>query len=272
MALAMTARIYPDGELPADQAATSAAYRLFMLLVALNALVVALLYYVSFVVPAIPPAVRQVLYFADTINALLFLFDFGLQMKRAPNRRHYFLHWGWLDFITAIPGAPLLRLLRVVRVAQVTRTEIRNTPAEVRLAARQRLAQSTFLLVIALVLLIVIYGSVAIVLVEANAPSANITSGGDAVWWAFVTIATVGYGDTYPVTGWGRVIGVAMLVAGVSLFSVLTSFLASTFLKPAEHGDEIRDRILHAQLAELKQAVRDLEARLVERDSRQSPS
>jgi voltage-gated potassium channel len=264
----MTARTTLDGELPAEQAVTSAAYRLFILLVTLNALVVALLYYVSIFVPAIPPAVRQVFALADTIHATIFLFDFLLQLKRAPHRRHYLVHWGWLDLITGLPGPPFLRLLRVVRLAQVTRAQLRNTPMDVRLAARHRLAQSTLLVVAMLVLLVVTYGSAAIVMVEADAPGANITSGGDAIWWAFVTIATVGYGDTYPVTAWGRLIGVAMLVAGVSLFSVLTSFLASTFLKPAEHGDEIRDRILHAKLAELQQAVRDLEARLVERDSR----
>jgi voltage-gated potassium channel len=113
-----------------------------------------------------------------------------------------------------------------------------------------------------LVLLVVVYGSVAIVMVEAKAPGANITSGGDAIWWAFVTIATVGYGDTYPVTGAGRLIGVLMLVAGVSLFSVLTSFLSSTFLRPAAQREESRDSALRAELVALREAHARLEAAL----------
>ena len=268
----MTVHIHPEGDLPAEQAVTSATYRLFILLVTLNALVVALLYYLTIFVPAIPPAVRQVLYLADTIQATIFLFDFALHLKRAPDRRHYFVHWGWLDLITGLPGPPFLRLLRGVRLAQVTRTQLRDTPAEVRLAARQRLGQSTLLVVIMLVLLVVTYGSAAEVMVEANAPGANITTGGDAVWWAFVTIATVGYGDTYPVTGWGRLIGVAMLVAGVSLFSTLTSYLASTFVRPATHENAPAHPALQAELAELKQAVRDLEARLTKHHDPQPPS
>lgn len=264
----MTAHTSPEGAVPAAEAVTSATYRLFMLLVALNGLFVSLLYYVSLAIPAVPPAVREVLYFADTIHALLFLFDFGLHLKRASDRRAYLVHWGWLDFITGIPGAPVLRLLRVVRVAQVTRTQVRDTPAEVRLATRQRLGQSTFLIVITLVMLVVIYGSIAMVIVEADAAEANITSGSDAIWWAFVTIATVGYGDTYPVTGWGRLIGILMLIAGVSLFSTLTSYLASTFVRPGARENGAGSPEVQAELAELKRALRDIEARLVERDGK----
>lgn len=268
----MMARINPEGVLPTRQAEVSAAYRLFIVLVALNAVVLALLYYVTRFVPAIPPAVREVFYFADTIHAVVFLFDFGLHMKRAPDRRRYFIRWGWLDLITGLPGPPFLRLLRVVRLAQFARVQLRTTPKEVRLAARQRLAQSTLLVVIMLVLLVVTYGSAAVVLTEANAPGANITTGADAIWWAFVTIATVGYGDTYPVTGWGRLIGIAMLFAGVSLFSTLTSYLASTFVRPGTRENDPGSPALQDELAELRQALRDLEARLAERDSRQSPS
>ena len=49
---------------------------------------------------------------------------------------------------------------------------------------------------------------------EAGAAGANIKTPGDALWWGYVTITTVGYGDQYPVTPWGRVIGVFLLTAG----------------------------------------------------------
>jgi voltage-gated potassium channel len=67
---------------------------------------------------------------------------------------------------------------------------------------------------------------------EAGAAGANITTPGDALWWGYVTITTVGYGDQYPVTPWGRVIGVFLLTAGVALFSVFTGFIANAFLAP----------------------------------------
>jgi voltage-gated potassium channel len=245
-------------ESPDAKAITSLTYGLFMLLVAVNALVVALLFYLPFT----PPAVREVLYFADTIHALLFLFDFGVRLKRAPNRTSYLVRWGWLDLATAIPGVPALRLLRAARAVQAGRALRSRTPTEVRRAARHKLAQSTLLVVIALVLLVVVYGSSAMVVAEAASPGANITSGADAIWWAFVTISTVGYGDRYPVTGLGRLIGILMLMAGVSLFSVLTSFLASAFTKPATSQEEGRDRVLRAEIQEMRQALARLEAQL----------
>ncbi len=67
---------------------------------------------------------------------------------------------------------------------------------------------------------------------ESASAQANIKTGIDALWWNIVTLATVGYGDKYPVTTAGRVIGVVVIVAGVGLFSALTSFLAQWFLKP----------------------------------------
>lgn len=240
----------------------SVTYSLFILLVTINALIVALLYTVSWFLAFLPPAVREVLYFADTIHALIFLGDFLLHLNRVPSRTAYFLRWGWLDLLTAIPGAPVLRLLRLPRAVQSTRILRHQTPAEVRLAARQRLAQSTLLVVVMLVLLVVTYGSVAMVIVEADAPGATITRGSDAIWWAFVTIATVGYGDTYPVTDLGRLVGVVMLVAGVSLFSVLTSYLASTFLGPLARGEETRGPEPLAELTSLRRRVAHLEARL----------
>ena len=68
--------------------------------------------------------------------------------------------------------------------------------------------------------------------IEHDAPGANITTAGDAIWWGLVTITTVGYGDQYPVTQSGRVIGTFLLFAGIALFSVLTGFIANAFLAP----------------------------------------
>ena len=65
---------------------------------------------------------------------------------------------------------------------------------------------------------------------EHSAPGANITNFGDAIWWAFVTITTIGYGDYYPVTFEGRAIAVLLMLSGIALVSVLTVSFASWFL------------------------------------------
>jgi voltage-gated potassium channel len=58
------------------------------------------------------------------------------------------------------------------------------------------------------------------------------------VWYVIVTITTVGYGDKYPVTNPGRIVGVLIMVLGVGLFGVLTGFLANVFLAPASEKSD----------------------------------
>src|SRR5512135_2108306 len=75
-------------------------------------------------------------------------------------------------------------------------------------------------------------GALLMLRVESQSTQANIKTGIDALWWNIVTLSTVGYGDKYPVTTAGRVVGVIVIVVGVGLFSALTSFLAHSFLRP----------------------------------------
>jgi voltage-gated potassium channel len=70
---------------------------------------------------------------------------------------------------------------------------------------------------------------------EHLAPGANIKQFGDAVWWAFVTLATVGYGDYYPVTFEGRMIAVFLMIAGLAFVSVIAVSIASIFLTRLEY-------------------------------------
>ena len=211
-----------------DQGAmvTRAAYQLFRMLVALLALAIALAYYLL----PLPAAVDQVLYVVDSLVAVVLLYDFFAHLFSKRGRVRYLLAYGWLDLLGALPGLPLLRLARIPSLTVMMRELRETTSKDARLAARQRLAESTLLAVVLVVLLVVTLGSVLIVLIEAPAKNANIKTGEDAVWWAIVTVATVGYGDKFPVTPVGRLIGTAMIVVGVSLFSVLTSYIATQFM------------------------------------------
>jgi hypothetical protein len=67
---------------------------------------------------------------------------------------------------------------------------------------------------------------------EARSPGANITTSSDALWYIMATISTVGYGDLYPTTSLGRIVGVFILIVGVGLFTTLTGFLANIFVNP----------------------------------------
>ena len=96
---------------------------------------------------------------------------------------------------------------------------------------RDRAGSALYLMTLMVILVLEIAG-VGVLYFESGAPNANITTGGDAVWWGIVTVTTVGYGDQYPVTTGGRLVGVFLLIGGVVLFATLSGFLANAFLRP----------------------------------------
>jgi voltage-gated potassium channel len=76
------------------------------------------------------------------------------------------------------------------------------------------------------------FGSFAILKAEMANPDANIKTASDAIWYTLVTISTVGYGDRYPTTNLGRIIGAVIIIVGVGIFGTFTGYLANLFLSP----------------------------------------
>ena len=208
----------------------------------------------GFIVLSPIPAVDDVLFGADALICGIFLLDVGRSLAHAPDRRAYLvgerpgrtLPLGVVDLLGSIPvvvmpwlGVPrwvgLLRLLRLFRLRRVGQViEGRSPRALLRAFLRSRAEAAAYVVIMA-VLLVIVVGSSLIALVEVPNPDSNINSAGDALWWTFVTITTVGYGDKYPITEAGRFVGVITMAVGIGIFGVLTSFLAKVFLeKPAD--------------------------------------
>jgi voltage-gated potassium channel len=124
-------------------------------------------------------------------------------------------------------------------------------------------------------ILILEFGGLAILYVEASSPEANITSASDAVWYVYVTITTVGYGDQYPVSATGRILGALIMTVGVGLFGTITAFLANIFVAPENNNEDGAEKpgtdlsALASQIEEMKALLmsyqetnRDLNAKL----------
>ncbi|HSN76736.1 MAG TPA: potassium channel family protein [Anaerolineae bacterium] len=163
--------------------------------------------------------------------SLFFVVDSVYRLARAPSRRTFmFTNAGWLLWLGSLP-LPFLALLRLLWYRLMAGRLRRSDYAAMADIVVEKRAQST-LLVAALAAIIVLEAAAILILgAESKSPQANIQDAGQAVWWTVVTTATVGYGDYYPVTTAGRVIGVFVMVVGVGLFGVLTSFLAQWFVR-----------------------------------------
>lgn len=114
--------------------------------------------------------------------------------------------------------------------------------------------------------LVVFVAALAMLDAERADPEANITSFADAVWWGSTTIATVGYGDRVPVTGEGRLIAVALMLAGIALLGVVTAALASWFVEKigdVEEAGEETQRDLDALTSEVRAMRADLSRLLI---------
>lgn len=231
--------------------ARNGAYQLFMLTLCVFAL--AALGVETLIAHDSPT--RQVLEYADVVVCLLFFADFIFQLVRAPDRWGYFVRWGWIDLLSSIPMVDLLRVGRAARVLRILRVlrGVRSTKLLAEFVLKRR-ATGAFLAAALVSLLLVVFSSIAILQFE-NVHGANITSADDAVWWAVVTLTTVGYGDRFPVTGEGRIVAAMLMIAGVGLFGTFSGFVASWFLKPGEVQHESELQELRSELAVIRQLL-----------------
>ena len=182
---------------------------------------------------------KRLLFLIDTGICVIFLLHFFVGLINARDKKYYLKHH-WIDFVASIPAIEPLRIARVFQILRVIRL-IRMTRSIISVLLKQRRQATLASLMLAMVTIIAL-SSVVILLVENGAPNANIQSAEDAVWWSLVTISTVGYGDYYPVTTVGHVIGGIVIVCGVSFFGVISGYMASIFVAPDEEEQRATQR------------------------------
>ena len=189
---------------------------------------------------------------------VILLVEYVVRLVITPDRRGY-LKRRWVEPATvAVPPLQGWRLVGIEKMSLLLRE------AELRVEAVLR-HHSLFRVLIAAAATLFL-GAWLVLLFEEYAKGTNIHSYSDALWWAIVTVTTVGYGDRFPVSEGGRAVAVILMLLGIGLIGVLTATVASVFVK--EHTDANKEEFrkghadLGQQLSEISDRLADVERRL----------
>jgi voltage-gated potassium channel len=211
-------------------------YNIFILLLTVFSLVI-----MGLLLLPIDQDTRDLLTVYDNVICAIFLIDFVFNLAGSRPKREYFFHArGWLDLLGSIPSLPgfpytaILRLARLGRLARILKLlGGKSRKALIADLVHNRGSYATFFTILAAGSVLVIASVLILQFESAAGDDANIQTGGDALWWGFVTLTTVGYGDRYPVTMLGRITAIAVMFAGVGIIGALASILASVLVPQA---------------------------------------
>ena len=227
-------------------------------------LVMALLMIPLLVAPAafdLSAPVERVALALDWIIWGVFAAELATRTYLAPHRLRY-LWQHWFDvLIVLLPFLRSLRILRAARALQALRAVrvfvylVRATHTMSAIVAR-RGVQGVLLFALGALI-----ASAVVITFAERGSGGSIDGLGTAVWWAFTTVTTVGYGDTYPVTLIGRGVATFLMLIGIGLFGLLTANVAAYFVETAQdQSDDPAPAQLEEVLAELRRLHDRLDA------------
>ena len=187
------------------------------------------------------PDITGVLNIMNGLFSIIFLGDFVYRISTSSDKSGYFFRrFGWADLLASLPFQQT-KILRVFRLFRVYRLMKNIGPKKILNTLTKDRAGSALYVLLMMGVLVLEFGALAILKVEKTSPDANIQTASDAVWYVIVTISTVGYGDRYPTTSPGRIIGSIIILVGVGIFGTFTGFLANFFLATDKKEEEGSD-------------------------------
>ena len=200
--------------------------------------------------PNLSPALHSLCNWTLFVIWVFFAFDYFARLSIADNKR-LFVRKNLLDLAAvALPFLPLLRAIRALAAVTVLSRRNRGSRSQQVTTSVVTLAFATWFV-----------AGLAVTEAERQVDGANIQGVGDGWWWAITTMATVGYGDTYPVSTQGRIVGTALMIMGVALLGTITASIASNF-NSTDSEDSSNGTSSASEVDDLKKRVAELEGKL----------
>ena len=165
---------------------------------------------------------KLILEYGDFVICCVLLFDWLWRFIYIKKDRFSFLNF--IDLLASLPTIEIARYGRLLRILRLFRV-YKAHKGLMHLFQKGNRKESTLVFSISLLLILQIVSAALILQLEKD--EGNIKNSADAIWWSFVTMTTVGYGDFYPVTTVGRILAAILMSAGIGFFSIVTGLISS---------------------------------------------
>ncbi|MEY3605965.1 MAG: hypothetical protein RL289_145 [Actinomycetota bacterium] len=200
--------------------------------------------------PNLSPSLHSLCNWTLFIIWIFFAIDYFARLSIAEDKKK-FVRKNLLDLAAvALPFLPLLRAIRALAAVTVLSRRNRGSRSQQVTTSVVTLAFATWFV-----------AGLAVTEAERHVDGANIQGVGDGWWWAITTMATVGYGDTYPVSPQGRIVGMSLMIMGVALLGTITASIASNF-NMTNNEDLVDEKSSASDLDVLKKRITELESKL----------
>ncbi|WP_223032936.1 MULTISPECIES: ion transporter [Hanstruepera] len=195
-------------------------------------------------IPNLKPETKTILYSIEVFCVVVFTIEYLLRIYVADSKpRFIFSFFGIIDLLAILPfylsfGIDLrsLRALRFLRLFRILKL-VRYNRAMIHFTTAIKSAKEEILLFLFITLILIYFSSVGIYYFENEAQPEHFSSIFDSLWWAIVTLTTVGYGDVYPITVGGKVFTFFILLIGLGIVAIPTGIISSALTKSVDKKD-----------------------------------
>ncbi|MEM5565340.1 ion transporter [Psychroserpens sp. AS72] len=196
-------------------------------------------------IPDLEPQTRSILRAVEIFCVIVFTIEYLLRIYVADSKLKFiFSVFGIIDFLAILPfylsfGVDLrsLRALRFLRLFRIFKL-VRYNRAMNQFTKAIKMAKEQILLFFFITLILIYFSAVGIYYFENEVQPDHFSSIFDSLWWAIITLTTVGYGDVYPITVGGKVFTFFILMIGLGIVAIPTGIISSALTNSVDSKDQ----------------------------------